>query len=195
MASKRACPHVLPAFSAGYRVCVPTDGGRVPTVHPTVGVDRELKPNFPRCAGHHLRLLDVGRETHTFKVAHYSFPLVVPAGCCVPTQCAVLSLSHCLVISPSCHLAAPAGCCIIPCCPFLLELTLLEPLTLDKEVRMQEVWHCDGGSAPSSSQYWQQLPAFRCRHFAIAPSITVAPPPHHGLPLPLRCPPPSLPLH
>ena len=37
----------------------------------------------------------------------------------------------------------PAGCRIIYCRPLLLELTLSEPLTLDKEVRMQEEWHRD----------------------------------------------------
>jgi hypothetical protein len=39
--------------------------------------------------------------------------------------------------------ALPAGCCIISCRPPLLELTSSEPLTLDKEVRMQEEWHRD----------------------------------------------------
>ena len=37
--------------------------------------------------------------------------------------------------------ALPAGCRIISCRPLLLELTSSEPLTLDKEVRMQEEWH------------------------------------------------------
>jgi hypothetical protein len=37
--------------------------------------------------------------------------------------------------------ALPAGCRIISFCPLLLELTSSEPLTLDKEVRMQEEWH------------------------------------------------------
>ena len=37
----------------------------------------------------------------------------------------------------------PAGCGIISCCPLLLELTSLEPLTLDEEVGMQEEWHRD----------------------------------------------------
>ncbi len=39
--------------------------------------------------------------------------------------------------------ALPAGCRIISCCHLLLELTSSEPLTLDKEVRMQEEWHRD----------------------------------------------------
>jgi hypothetical protein len=39
--------------------------------------------------------------------------------------------------------ALSAGCRIIYCRPLLLELTLSEPLTLDKEVRMQEEWHRD----------------------------------------------------
>ena len=29
-----------------HRACVPTGGGRVPTAHLAVGIDRELKPNF-----------------------------------------------------------------------------------------------------------------------------------------------------
>ena len=37
--------------------------------------------------------------------------------------------------------ALPAGCRIISCCPLLFELTSPEPLTLDKEVCMQEEWH------------------------------------------------------
>jgi len=39
--------------------------------------------------------------------------------------------------------ALPAGCRIISCRHLLLELTLSEPLTLDKEVCMQEEWHHD----------------------------------------------------
>ena len=55
----------------------------------------------------------------------------------------LLSLSYCLVVPPSCRLIAPAGCRIISRCPLLLELTSLEPLTLEEELRMQEEWHCN----------------------------------------------------
>jgi hypothetical protein len=39
--------------------------------------------------------------------------------------------------------ALPFVCRIIYCRPLLLGLTSSEPLTLDKEVRMQEEWHRD----------------------------------------------------
>ena len=69
-----------------------------------------------------------------FSIVWVSLPLVVPAGCCVASRHATLLSSHCLVLPPYCCLVAPVGCPIISCHPFLLELTLLEPLTLDKDL-------------------------------------------------------------
>jgi hypothetical protein len=89
--------------------------------------------------------------------------------------------------------ALPAGCRIISCRPLWLELTSSEPMTLDKEVCMQEEWHRDERKCtlvilardlllldlislmttglPSPLRHHR---AFRRHSVAVTPSITLA---------------------
>ena len=68
---------------------------------------------------------------------------------------------------------------------FLLELTLSEPLTLDKEVRMQEEWHCDERKCTFVLLAHNLLLLDLDISDDDWPCVAVASPLH--IPLPLRC--------
>ena len=67
VASKRACPHVFPTFSAGDFVSIPIGSRCASGAHPLVEFGLKLETDVTGRAGHCLCLLGVGLKTNTIE--------------------------------------------------------------------------------------------------------------------------------